>query len=225
MKAIGYIRVSTQGQVDDGVSLEAQKSRIEAWCLANNYELAGVFSDRGISGAVDIDKRPGLLSALDAAKSHKADSLIMVKRDRLARDTLVAGMVERLFSKLGTKVITTDGAGNGDNPEDVLLRGIQDVFAQYERMLITFRTKAALAHKKAKGERVGTIPYGFSVADDGIVLVEDIQEQSILKDIQSLRRDGYKLREIAEELNNQGLLTRRGSEWRVQYIHNLLRAA
>ena len=49
-KAIGYIRVSTEGQAVDGVSLDAQKAKIEAWCVANDFELEGVFVDAGISG-------------------------------------------------------------------------------------------------------------------------------------------------------------------------------
>ena len=49
-KAVGYIRVSTQQQADEGVSLEAQKAKIEAWCLANDYTLSNIYSDEGISG-------------------------------------------------------------------------------------------------------------------------------------------------------------------------------
>ena len=50
-KAIGYIRVSTQGQADEGVSLEAQRAKIRAWCELNDAELVAVFEDAGLSGA------------------------------------------------------------------------------------------------------------------------------------------------------------------------------
>ena len=50
MKAVGYIRVSTQGQAEEGVSLDAQKAKIEAWCMANDYELTAIYEDAGISG-------------------------------------------------------------------------------------------------------------------------------------------------------------------------------
>jgi DNA invertase Pin-like site-specific DNA recombinase len=225
MKAIGYIRVSTQGQADDGVSLEAQQAKIEAWCLTNDYELVEVFKDAGVSGAADIDKRVGIMAALDAAKDKEVGVLVVMKRDRLARDYMIAGMAQRLFEKQNVSVVAADGGGNGDNPEDMLLRGIQDVFAQYERMLIKTRTKVALAHKKSKGERIGTIPFGYQVAGDGKTLIEHEAEQSILSDIRELREAGYTLQAIADQLNADGVLTRRGSEWRHQYISNLLKAA
>ena len=50
--AIGYIRVSTDGQATDGVSLDAQRARIEAWCLANGMKLGEVFVDAGLSGGL-----------------------------------------------------------------------------------------------------------------------------------------------------------------------------
>ena len=65
MKAIGYIRVSTQKQADEGVSLEAQRAKIEAWCLANDYELAGIHCDEGISGTKS--DRDGVLAAMSQA--------------------------------------------------------------------------------------------------------------------------------------------------------------
>ena len=61
-KAIGYIRVSTQKQADEGVSLDAQRAKIEAWCLANDYELAGIHCDEGISGTKS--DRDGVLAAI-----------------------------------------------------------------------------------------------------------------------------------------------------------------
>ena len=70
-RAIGYIRVSTAGQATDGVSLDAQTDRIRAWCDANGYTLADVFTDAGISGK-RADNRPGLRRALDAACKQRA---------------------------------------------------------------------------------------------------------------------------------------------------------
>ena len=94
--------------------------------------------------------------------------LVAVKRDRLARDTLHAAMIERLAERAGAHVLTCDGAGEGDSPEAQMLRGIMDVFAQYERAVIRARTKAALAHKRANGERTSLhAPYGFQIAADG----------------------------------------------------------
>ena len=58
-KAIGYVRVSTEGQATEGVSLEAQRAKIAAWCAVNDYELVAIFEDAGLSGA-RMDRREGL---------------------------------------------------------------------------------------------------------------------------------------------------------------------
>ena len=69
--AVGYFRVSTAGQANEGVSLEAQQAKIAAWCDANGYELAGVYTDAGLSGK-RADNRPELQRALKAAGRGRA---------------------------------------------------------------------------------------------------------------------------------------------------------
>ena len=83
-KAIGYIRVSTQGQADEGVSLSAQRAKIEAWCIANDMELAAVFEDAGISGG-SMAGRDGLHAAMKA--TTKGMALVAYSISRLARST------------------------------------------------------------------------------------------------------------------------------------------
>ena len=82
--AIGYIRVSTEQQADEGISLEAQKAKIAAWCEINDYQLAQVYVDAGISGK-SMDKRTGLQDALAATK--KDNALVVYSLSRLARST------------------------------------------------------------------------------------------------------------------------------------------
>ena len=71
-KAIGYIRVSTEQQADEGVSLSAQRAKITAWCELNEYELVAIYEDAGISGKT-IEKRPKLQAALAEMKKDMAD--------------------------------------------------------------------------------------------------------------------------------------------------------
>ena len=82
--AIGYIRVSTEQQANEGVSLDAQRAKIEAWCTHNGYELVQVYVDAGISGK-SMDKRPGLQDALKSLK--KGMALVSYSLSRLARST------------------------------------------------------------------------------------------------------------------------------------------
>ena len=87
---------------------------------------------------------------------------------------------------------------------------------------LTKLTKEALQHKKAKGERTGSIPYGFSVADDGIKLIKVEHEQSVIKVCKELKEQGLSLRKIAAKLAEQGFKKRVGSGFNPQSIKNIL---
>jgi DNA invertase Pin-like site-specific DNA recombinase len=89
-------------------------------------------------------QRHGLSAALASVKQHGAGILLVATRDRLARDTLIAALVEQRTQQLGASIRAVDGSGNTDTPEGLLVRRIVDAFAEYERLTIQARTKAAL---------------------------------------------------------------------------------
>ena len=156
MTTLAYLRVSTDQQTDSGAGLEAQ---YEA-CRKAAGELAGVYRDAGVSGSTGLDKRPALLEAIGVL--NPGDVLLVAKRDRLGRDPLVVAMIESAVQRKGARIMSAAGEGTGsDSPSDILMRRIIDAFAEYERLIIGARTKAALRAKKARGERVGGIPYGY----------------------------------------------------------------
>jgi len=217
-KAVGYLRVSTEEQ---NLGPEAQREQLARWAQSNGVELVAVFEDLGISGGAPLDKRPGLLAALDALAEERAGVLLVAKRDRLARDIVAAAMIERLAERNGGRVLSADGASDGDGPEAELRRGIQDLFNQYERAIIRARTKAALAVKKAKGERVGSVPFGYQLTADGIHLEPHPEEQKTIRKIRRLRANGAKLREIVSHLNGNGARPR-GRRWHMTTVHRLL---
>src|SRR2546427_10779418 len=84
-EAVGYVRVSTEGQAQKGVSLEAQEAKIRAWCEANNYSMLALHNDAGLSGSRS-DNRPGLQAALNEACKGKT-ALVVYSLSRLARST------------------------------------------------------------------------------------------------------------------------------------------
>jgi len=211
-KVVGYVRVSTEEQALGPV---AQREALARWCAANGAELVAVFEDTG-SGALSLDKRPGLLAAIDALEEHGAGVLLTAKRDRLARDVMNAGMIERLAERVGARTRSAAGEGtDGDaaDPAAMMLRGIMDVFAQYERAVIRARTKAALAVKKSRGERVGSVPYGYQLAADGVHLEANPAEVRALELARELRGEGLALRAIAARLEAAGCIPRGGAKW------------
>jgi DNA invertase Pin-like site-specific DNA recombinase len=213
-----YTRVSTDEQADSGHGIRAQMDA----CLAV-LPGADTFTDAGVSGAAGLDKRPGLLAAI--ATLRKGDTLLVAKRDRLARDPLVMAMIESAVKRKGARIQSAAGEGtDGDDPGSVMMRRMIDAFAEYERLVIGARTKAALQSKRTRSERVGSIPYGYRLHQDGIHLVEDQTEQEVIRLVQILRDGGMTLRAIAAELETRGYQAR-GKRWHPTTVQRILEAA
>jgi DNA invertase Pin-like site-specific DNA recombinase len=152
MKTVGYVRVSTLGQVEDGVSLDAQEAKVRAWADLSNASEVVIFRDEGISGKRS-DNRPGLQSALDIV--GKGDALVVYSLSRLSRSTKDALILSEVLSKkeadlvsLSEKIDTTTAAGK-------MVFRMLAVLSEFERDQISDRTRFALAHKRSKGEKSG----------------------------------------------------------------------
>ena len=219
MKAIGYIRVSTQGQVEDGVSLDAQEAKVRAWADLNNAAEVVIFRDEGISGKRS-DNRPGLQSAL--AMVGKGDALVVYSLSRLSRSTKDALVLSEILLKkeadlvsLSEKIDTTSASGK-------MVFRLLAVLNEFERDQISDRTRFALAHKKANGEKTGgDIPFGYYL--DGGRLVKDDNEQKAIILIRDLRSKGYRLQAICWELEKEGYLTRRGNlKWQPKTVSRII---
>jgi DNA invertase Pin-like site-specific DNA recombinase len=224
-RAIGYIRVSTNQQAESGLGLDAQRVSITTAAQRLGLPLAQVFEDAGVSGSLAIEDRPILLDAVATLK--RGDVLLVAKRDRLGRDVVAVAMIERLVSKRGARVVSAAGEGtDSDDPTGLLMRRLIDSFAEYERLITAARTKAALASKRRRGERISRFaPFGYQVAADGRTLELAPSEQATLQIIRERRRSGDTLQRIADYLNSAGTLTRAGSPWRYEYVRAALRRA
>ena len=220
MDAIGYLRVSTEGQAMEGVSLDAQKAKIEAWALLNDYKLIAVHVDAGISGGKALN-RPGLQAALADACKNKA-ALVVYSLSRLARstrDTLdIGAKLERAGAdlvSLSEKIDTTTAAGK-------MIFRLMAVMAEFERDQISERTSAAMQHMRAQGKRVGTIPFGFNLDSDGETLTPNATEQDAIRMMNELRANGESLRAIATALHARGVATKTGKTWTAEVIRGIL---
>jgi DNA invertase Pin-like site-specific DNA recombinase len=135
--------------------------------------------------------------------------LVAAKRDRIARDVWVAATVERLAQNAGARVVTADGVSTEDTPEGMLMRTIVDAFASYERAVIRSRTRAALAVKRAPGERLGgDVPVGYQA--EGRRLVANPAEQAVLGRVREMRGRGLSIARVAAVLNAEGVTIRGG---------------
>ncbi len=214
-------RVSTADQAESGLGLEAQQTAIEAAAVRLGLTVVETFTDAGVSGGLALEYRPALVAAIDILGT--GDVLLVAKRDRLGRDVLNVAMIERLVERRGARVYSSAGEGSDDDgPTGKLMRQIVDSFAEYERALIRARTRAAMQAARARGQRIGRIPWGSALGDDGRTLVLNLEERALLAEIRALRDQGLALISIAEVLNERGLLNRQGRPWLPNFVGQLL---
>lgn len=210
---VGYVRVSTDEQA---LGPAAQEDALRRWCAARGATLIAVRADIGVSGATSLEHRPALIEVLDIARHEGAGVVLVAKRDRLARDPIVSAMVESLVDRIGARVVSAAGEGEGDDPASVLMRRMVDAFAEYERRIICARTRAALAVKRSRGQRVGQVPLGY-VATDSELLAESPHERAVIEQVLRARAAGASYRAIAAQLNRSGVPAR-GSRWHANTI-------
>jgi len=218
-KAIGYIRVSTEGQALEGVSLDAQSAKIRAYCDLNDLELVEIICDAGKS-AKNTD-RDGLQKCLTMLSNGEASALIVYKLDRLSRkvlDTLnliseIEGYGASLHS-IVEKLDTQSALGK-------FFVNMTAALAQLERDQISERVTFAMEHKKSQGQHCGRAAYGFEMTDKALVKVE-IQFEAIAI-IRAMREGGATLRAIADKLNTDAIPTQRGGKWQASTINQIIK--
>lgn len=219
--AIGYARVSTADQAEHGVSLADQRERIAAYAKAHGYELLRVEVDRGVSGKAS-DNRPALQRALSAACKARG-VLIVVKLDRLARNTRDAiDLAERIdkcgadLASIGEQIDTASAAGR-------FVFRLMASLGELERDQIAERTRAALQHKRRRGERVSRFePFGYRLSDNGVRLIEVESEQRAIDRMRTLRDQGRSLAAIARVLDGEMVKPKRASAWSPEAVRRIL---
>lgn len=197
MKVLGYVRVSTDEQAASGAGLAAQESAISEACERSGYELVGVVRDEGFS-AKDLN-RPGIASVLEALAAGEADGLMVAKLDRLSRSVFdFSGMVER-SRREGWSLVCLDLGVDTSTAAGEVMANVLAAFAQFERRLVSERTKAALAALKAQGVVLGRPP---------------VTPDWVLHECVRLRKAGLSYRFIAQHLQDDGTPTAHGgAKW------------
>jgi DNA invertase Pin-like site-specific DNA recombinase len=225
--AIGYVRVSTQEQASEGVSLDAQRDRLTAYCKMNGIRLIDIKADEGISGSTL--ERPGLQAALQMLKRGRANTLLVAKLDRLSRSLRdVCALVEDFFCDDRYHLLSLCGMVNTHSAAGRMVLMNLANYNQFEREVISERTRDALRHMLAQGVRLGPAPYGYEFSHDTDgngrrLLVPLADEQEVLRKIRDMRTEGLKLHQIARLLNEKGIPARRDGLWRAQRLSILLR--
>jgi site-specific DNA recombinase len=212
MSTVIYVRVSTTGQVLNGVSLENQIDRCNHYASMHQYAEPIVLADEGISGK--STNRPGFQSLLEMIKKKQVDNVIVYSLSRFARNIIdTVNTIEMMnkkgigFHSITESIDTTSAVGR-------YFLFTLSALAQLEREQISERTKSVLQYKKSKGERIGSIPYGFSLAGDKKTLVENTEEQSVIQIIvESKLKQNFSYNDIISRLNSMKIKNRAGNDW------------
>lgn len=209
--AVGYVRMSTD---DQQLSIPAQKAAIAEWSKKNGISVLHTYEDPGVSGAVPVFERAGLMNALTHVEEAEADWLIVSQRDRVARDVLQMLLLERSLQRIKAGLLTCiDDPSAEKTEEGRLLSVILDAFSQYELAQTRRRTKRALAARKAMGLRTGG-PRGYAGSPEGAKIALMVWD---------LRDKGWGYRRIVSHLNGTGVKTLQGFRWHVPGIKNILK--
>lgn len=154
IRVIGYVRVSTAEQAISGLGLDAQRASIRTECERRGWQLVTFHEDAGISGAA-IAKRPALAAALNQLAAGDADVLMAHRLDRVSRSVLDLHTLLVRAQREGWRTVFLECGLDTTTPHGEAMVGVSAVFSQLERRLISQRTSAALAAKKAAGVRLG----------------------------------------------------------------------
>ena len=219
MKVAGYIRVSTDKQAESGQSIETQVEQIRKYAALYNLGIIDTIIDDGYS-ASNLD-RPGLKQIFAMLDTGIVQGVIITKLDRLTRSVFDLGyllknyMDKYRFMSVYDKFDTDTASGR-------MILSILTTVSQWEREVISERTKAVLQYKKAQGERVGNIPYGYKLALDGVHLEVNPDEQIVTTEVKELRQSGMTLDSIRQILMDNNRVTRNGKPFGISSIHAML---
>lgn len=228
-KVVGYIRVSTEEQVQHGAGLEIQENELKKYVKKNKMKLLNIFIDAGVSGANDITKRKGLNDLLEFVKENKVNQLLITKIDRLARDVYIQLWIEKELKIYDVEIISINEDNlNGNDYMTKAMRQMVGVFAELEKNRIADRLVRGRRTKATKGIKAsGNCPLGYKYKYNeqgkNPVVVIDIEKAEIVKKIFSLYLNNLSLQKISDILNNLNIVTERGNMWSKQTIQKILK--
>jgi site-specific DNA recombinase len=222
--AVLYLRVSTQEQASEGISLQAQEAKLRAYCQMRGLEIIGVICDAGVSGAKPLHTREGGQMIPATIKRGAVAHIVSYKLDRLFRDCADCLTVTKEWDKKNVALHLVDLGGQTLDTSSAMGRFFLTVMAgaaELERNLIAERTTEALGYKKSQGERAGELPYGFQEGPDG-KLIEHAGEQATIATIRQYRAEGLSLRAIVVAAAKAGLLSRADKPFQLTQIVRIL---
>lgn len=223
---VAYIRVSSDGQLD-AFGPDTQKDAIRAWAKEHRHQVVH-WCTEAVSGKTDHLDRPGFNCAVEEIKAKRADGLVVLHPDRLARQLHIQEAALAYVWKLGATVFAVSGGeikqDDPDDPMRTFIRQVLGAVAEYERSMVEKRMRDGRKTKAATGKKaVGQYAYGTRAVGKGRDrdAGPDDGEQAAVRRIVDLRGEGRSYREVAAVLDAEGLRPRRAASWSAMSVRNV----
>lgn len=219
MAIYAYYRVSTQTQAEKN-GVEMQAAEVEKYSRLNGIEIAGTFSDEGISGT--CADREGLNELL--ATLEEGDKIIVQNTSRLWRNDSVKVMIHHTLKQIGCDIISIEQptySVYSKDPNDFLFNGMMELLDQYDRMLVTQKlSKGRKARAKTGNKPCGTAPYGYKWSGNDIVI--DYNNNLVVQDIFNRYIELKSLGKLKTYCDNAGYKTSNGNNFSKQALKNII---
>lgn len=233
IKAVGYVRVSTDSQVRHGYSLDEQREEIVRYCNNQQYALLEIFSDEGVSGAkADEDEmtvaRDGLLDMLVYVKERGVRYIVVLSTSRLWCSDMVRVLIHRELKKCNADVKAIDRPQYSiytQNPNEVLINGMLELLDIYERLEIALKLKRGRLQKaKEGGYAGGGIPFGYYCPHGGKKLFIQQEEAKAVQQVFQLKKlmPQITLQKISDFMNLLGFTGRNGKDFNPMLVKRIL---
>lgn len=220
-EAVSYLRCSGLGQAD-GDTWDRQTAAISKYAKSHGIAVVQEFRDAGVSGAKDLDSRPGLAALLDRIECNGVRVVLVENATRLARDLMVSEVILQQLTAVRCTVIAadsgTDLTADTDDPTRRLIRQVLGAVAEFDRRVTVLKLRAARERIRGRGKRCeGRKPFGSRPG-----------EQQALDRIRELYRKPHghrrrSLQAICDVLNAEGVATRSGKPWHPQVLNRIVR--
>lgn len=204
MKAIGYMRVSTEEQGDSRAGLEAQEAAIRDEITRRGWDLLDLRYDVASGGS--MRKRDQLGLTLRDLAAGNADTLVVAKLDRLSRSMMDFATMMETANREGWALSVIDLGVDTTTANGRLMMHVLSALAEWERAMISDRTKAALKAVQARGTRVGR---------------KSNIDPETLRLISALRSSGLSWQKVADALAAEDVPTSQGGQWHAATVRRL----
>lgn len=245
-EAVIYCRVSTTKQSTEGVSIDAQTKECEKWCVKNDKKIIGIFQDLGKSGCAKDDEhienkliknidgishRSEVIQALLLCCKKPGTTFVCYSISRLSRNLTQALQIYNFLTKHKCHIYCLTEALDSSNKFGKVHLQMLGMFSELEASMIKTRVQSSIDNKKASGQFLGRIPYGFKLKDNesGNDLIEDPEEKRVIEMMKEWRNQPNKhgkpttsYEEIADRLNEMGIKTKNGAKWRHNIVSRII---